>query len=155
MCGESLRAQDATLRLLICIHFMHMTVGHYVNVNLKIMSSLIFHHIHSLLYLQSLKEYASACDSNGTGMPQCTSLPAIFLDCLYEVLYLQTSKIQLHTYGNMSAINNSIDAHEKSTCIHHDLLTTPVFINCTILPCPPGFYLSESHHCECYSVTLS
>ena len=175
---------------------------------------------HSFSSVSSEPQRVCLCDSNGT--PQCTSLPAIFVEgesiypgntvtvtlvivgldfgtttgrvnanflhlndnktllnpnqwsqlvknvteCSqlkytvyskrqHEVLYLQTSKTQLNTYGNVSAMSNSIEVYQTSTCIDDNLLTTPVFINVTILPCPPEFYLSNSHRCECYSILSS
>ena len=84
---------------------------------------------------------------------ECSQLKyTVYSESQHETLCLQTSQLQLHTYGNMSAIKSSINAYENSTCIDDNLLTTPVFINFTILPCPPGFYLSDSQRCECYSV---
>ena len=175
---------------------------------------------HSFSSVSSEPQRVCLCDSNGT--PQCTNLPAIFVEggsiypgntvtvtlvivgldfgtttgrvntnflhlngnktllnpnqwsqlvenvteCSqlkytvyskrqHEVLYLQTSKTQLNTYGNMSAMSNSINVYQTSTCIDDNLLTTQVFINVTILPCPPGFYLSNSHRCEYYSILSS
>lgn len=75
----------------------------------------------------------------------------------YEILYLQSAKNSVTTYGNISSINTSISYFLNTTCIRDNLLTTPVFINITILPCPPGFYLPEnqSHpRCDCYPVLI-
>ena len=75
----------------------------------------------------------------------------------YEILYLQSAKKSVTTYRNVSSINNPISYFLNTTCIRDNLLTTPVFINITILPCPPGFYLPEnqSHpHCDCYPILI-
>ena len=36
---------------------------------------------------------------------------------------------------------------------NESLLTTPVFIDIVLLPCPPGFTLTGyPHHCNCYPI---
>ena len=44
--------------------------------------------------------------------------------------------------------------HNQSGCIYNELLTTPIFINITLLPdCPPGLTLNHDEtRCSCYTV---
>ena len=55
------------------------------------------------------------------------------------IMHLQAHKVSV-VYGNITSINQSIDNWHKNYCINEDLQTTPVFLNISILPCPPGFY---------------
>ena len=92
-----------------------------------------------------------------------------------EVLQLQTSVLPVTIDVNKKSddfqkqervnINNDIldyTSHDNG-CLRKELLTTPVFINITLLPgCPPGLILSQCSHdtkyidscttCNCYSV---
>ena len=86
----------------------------------------------------------------------------------YELLLLQTSSLPVADYfSNESTeydifnyennIKNEIliyFSHKQSGCIKSDLLTTPIFINITLLPgCPPGLTLNHDETtCSCYPV---
>ena len=86
----------------------------------------------------------------------------------YEFLLLRTSSLLVSGYiGNESTkynlfnyehmIKNQISTynlHNQSGCIMPDLLTTPIFINITLLPdCPPGLTLNHDETaCSCYPV---
>ena len=84
-----------------------------------------------------------------------------------ELLQLQTSVLPVSASINKESTKSAITRYKKliSTCIadytSHDngciqsaLLTTPVFINVTLLPgCPPGLTLNhDGTTCSCYSV---
>ena len=86
----------------------------------------------------------------------------------YELLLLQTSSLPVSAY--ISNESNEHDflkykyeirkqifdyfSHNQLGCIDTDLLTTPVFINITLLPgCPPGLTLNHDETtCSCYPV---
>ena len=74
----------------------------------------------------------------------------------YEILYLQTTATVVNTYGDESDINTSVSTYNygQHSCLNSNLLTTPVFINVTLLPgCPPGFTLQDHPHgCNCYPI---
>ena len=86
----------------------------------------------------------------------------------YELLLLQTSSLPVSGYiSNESKeydifryeniIKNQISDYNtqaQSGCIHTDLLTTPIFINITLLPgCPLGLTLNlDETTCSCYPV---
>ena len=83
-----------------------------------------------------------------------------------EHLLLQTSGLPAAAYvvnntfefdGYKSKIDAEIlnyKTHDQFGCIDEDLLTTPVFVNVTLLPgCPPGLTLNNNHTtCSCYSI---
>ena len=86
----------------------------------------------------------------------------------YALLLLQTSSLPVSGYiSNESKeydifryeniIKNQIsdyNSHNQSGCIEADILTTPIFINITLLPgCPPGMTLNHDETtCSCYPV---
>ena len=84
-----------------------------------------------------------------------------------ELLQLQTSVLPISASINKESTKSAITRYKKliSACIAHYtlhdngclpqvLLTTPVFINVTLLPgCPPGLTLNHDHTtCSCYSI---
>ena len=89
----------------------------------------------------------------------------------YELLLLQTSSLPVTAYiSNESTqqdifnykifVNVGIShyfLHNQSGCIENDLLTTPIFINITLLPgCPPGLTLNHNETaCSCCSVLVN
>ena len=86
----------------------------------------------------------------------------------YEFLLLQTSSLPVSGYISNESnkydifryeniIKNQIsnyNSYNQSGCINTDLLTTPIFINITLLPgCPPGLTLNHDETtCSCYPV---
>ena len=84
----------------------------------------------------------------------------------YELLLLQTSFLPASAYINNEStirdifkykdtINGEISdyiSHDQFGCIIFELLTTPIFINITLLPgCPPGLTLNHDQTtCSCY-----
>ena len=66
---------------------------------------------------------------------------------------LHSSNTQQQFHGNISLISNSINSYYQRTSLNESLLTTPVFIDIILLPCPPGFNLTDyPHHCDCYPI---
>ena len=62
-----------------------------------------------------------------------------------EVLVLTTNNI-IPTFPNVntvSKINDSVKQYKEDGCISQLLLSTPIYINITLLPCPLGFTLSQ------------
>ena len=74
----------------------------------------------------------------------------------YEIFYLQTATNRVNSYGEKSRINTSISKYisRQNGCLNPNLLTTPVFINLTLLRgCPPGFaFHDQLQGCSCYSI---
>ena len=90
---------------------------------------------------------------------KCINLSyTIFSDNPSEMLYLTTTDTTLGIVTkysqNHDMKNYLIEYIRDFNTIHvinGDLLTTPVFIDVTLLPCPPGFSLVDSG-CDCYKV---
>ena len=61
----------------------------------------------------------------------------------YEVLVLTASDVTLFGYGDEDEISRAIQTYFSTKIIPINLLTTPVYINITLLDCPPGFYLDQ------------
>ena len=67
-----------------------------------------------------------------------------------ETLYLTSNNVTLKYYGDTNEISNSINDYHSTKVIPYSLLTTPVFINITLTPCPLGFTLVGNSYCDCY-----
>ena len=96
---------------------------------------------------------------NGT---QCSNISYnIYSARGYVILRLRTLITAVNSYGNESSINMSILSynHNHHSCLGTDLLTTPLFLNITLLTgCPPGYTRQEQSHglgCSCYAVLKS
>ena len=90
---------------------------------------------------------------------QCSSMNySVYSFNEQEVMYLHSQRIELNALGNVTKVNESITNRQKNDgCIDELLLTTPVFVNVTLLPCPPGFYqhkneAGEPSGCVCNKV---
>lgn len=88
---------------------------------------------------------------------QCTNLTySVLSNSIGDVLLSLTATDAdndtiLNYYKNMTAIKNYCELYDDTKFIPPYLLSTPVFINIKLLPCPPGFYLSGvSRACDCY-----
>ena len=103
---------------------------------------------------------------------RCTSLNyTVYTSHEIELLQLQTSISPSSIYVNKDdinyysyykeKINSSVrlyrDSNDTLGCIVKELLTTPVFINITLLSgCPPGLTLIENlNRCSCYPILAS
>ena len=92
------------------------------------------------------------------GSAECTDLNyTIFSSAKYEIMSLHSQKIPINKYGNITNVNQSINNNwHNHNCIDEGLLTTPVFINISLLSCPPGFYQKISNRqpsgCICYQI---
>ena len=71
-----------------------------------------------------------------------------------ETIYIQTTRIVVSKYGNKVAINRSIAKYNSQHgCLDLSLLTTPVYINVSILPaCPQGFRFDKHTRCTCFQI---
>ena len=68
----------------------------------------------------------------------------------YEVLVLTAVDSTISSNGDESEIESAIQEFKETNIIPSILLTTPVYINISLLRCPPGFYLHPtSLRCEC------
>ena len=88
---------------------------------------------------------------------QCTNVNyTVFSSSEQEIMYLHAHKVSVNAYSNITSMNQSIENWHQNHCIDEDLLTTPVFLNITFLPCPPGFYQKYTNGlpsgCICYRV---
>ena len=85
----------------------------------------------------------------------CTTLEyTVFTKREKELLQLQTSVVPVPIFDK-NMINETITdyfSYYDDGCLYEQLLTTPVFINITLLPgCPPGLTLNyEGNTCICY-----
>ena len=73
-----------------------------------------------------------------------------------EILYLQTTTNVVSTYGDKHIITNLIETYNSNDpygCLDTHLLTTPVYVNVSILPgCPPGLRFDEHNGCTCFQI---
>lgn len=70
-----------------------------------------------------------------------------------EVIVLTVTDGTVKVYGNKEISKLNINEYNKTGVIPPALLTTPVYINVTLLPCPPGFVLTgDPPGCTCYPV---
>ena len=84
-----------------------------------------------------------------TNMSQSVSY-AVYSNNLYEVLVLTPTDATVSRYGNEQLIEAAIEVYKDTNVLPATLLTTPVYINVTLLDCPPGFYHdSSTMRCEC------
>ena len=97
--------------------------------------------------LSSLDQYSQRVDQLHT--PQQLHY-SIHSNSSNEVLVLAATDGTILTYGDEYQIGNAIEEYHSSGVIPPILLTTPVFVNVTLLSCPPGFYLEpKSMGCQC------
>ena len=69
-----------------------------------------------------------------------------------EVLVLTAKDVTTLHYGSQSKVDEMVTSYERSGYIQAELLTYPIYINITLLPCPLGFMLHSSlHRCVCHS----
>ena len=85
---------------------------------------------------------------------QCTPLQySVYSACDHEVIILTAEGGTVGLYGDRDALEHDIQEYNALGIIPPSLLTTPVYINITLLPCPTGFNLTgDPPGCECYSV---
>ena len=96
----------------------------------------------SLPSLTSASQYNQAIEN----VTHCTNLNYSMHYTDYEtiIMYLTTVRLGAHDLESYFECEDSDEA-----CFH----ITPVFLNITLLPCPPGFILSgEPPVCDCYPV---
>ena len=68
-----------------------------------------------------------------------------------ETIVLTTNNTVIKTPDNPSHISDAINSYnnDHNHVIPYPLLTVPVYLNITILDCPPGFKPTNSGGCEC------
>ena len=94
-------------------------------------------------------------DSIDVNSITCTNLTySILSSAAKEVLYLSTDDRDIEgdfSYVQYrSKISTDVRDYNENDKINPSLLTGFMFINITLLPCPPGFSLSPSNNCDCY-----
>ena len=100
---------------------------------------------------------------------ECSNLTyTVLSESEEKLLRLHTSLTPVYLYGSKQAIQDRVPQYKAAIkyclshytsykqigCLREELLTTPVYINVTLLPgCPPGLTLrDDSTTCQCYSV---
>ena len=69
-----------------------------------------------------------------------------------EVMVLTAKDVTTLQYGSQSEVDEMVTTYEELHDPPPELLTYPVYINITLLPCPLGFMLHNSQHrCVCNS----
>jgi len=69
-----------------------------------------------------------------------------------EVMVLTAKDITTLYYGSQSEVDELVKYYEEWGTPPIELLTYPVYINITLLPCPLGFMLHNSQHrCVCHT----
>ena len=89
--------------------------------------------------------------------PQCSNVTyTIISRNKREILYLQTTTNVVSTYGDKCLITNLIETYNSNDlygCLDTNLLTTPVYVNASILPgCPTGLWFDEHNGCTCFQI---
>ena len=84
-----------------------------------------------------------------TNSHKCTELKYfLFSEPGLAVMAFTANNIPVQSYPSNSVIqyilDNTIDGN-----FNYEVLTTPVYINVTVLPCPPGFMISDPPHSQC------
>ena len=73
-----------------------------------------------------------------------------------ENLYLQTTTNVVRKVGNTHVLNDLIKTYGSNDnygCLDQKLLTTPVYVNISIIPgCPQGFRYDEHFECTCFQI---
>ena len=88
--------------------------------------------------------------SQQTNSHKCTQLNySLFSEPGLVVMAITANDIPVQSYPSDTTFQHSIDNFHHSGAIDNELLTTPVYINITVLPCPLGFILSDSSHPQC------
>ena len=88
--------------------------------------------------------------SQAVGHDGCTTLKyTIYSDNGKDVLVLTTSEVAVNGFPNRTEVNITVAKYENDgTIAKDDLLSFPLYINITLLPCPLGFILS-GHPANC------
>ena len=69
-----------------------------------------------------------------------------------EVMVLTAKDVTTIHYGSQSEVDKVVASYQKHGIPNLELMTYPVYINLTLLPCPLGFMLHNSQHrCVCHS----
>lgn len=86
---------------------------------------------------------------------KCTLLSyTVHSSSSHEILVLTSSDQTVLQYGNQEEIQTEADSYISEVLLKYippNLLTTPVYINLTLLPCPQGFHLNIHSKCDCIS----
>ena len=67
----------------------------------------------------------------------------------WETIILTANKTMIKKPNTVSDIERLIDDYTSEKMILYNLLTVPVYINVSLMDCPPGFQRSDRGRCEC------
>ena len=70
---------------------------------------------------------------------------------LMETIVLTVNSTVITKVDNSISISQAIDSYLYSNVVPFPLLVVPVYINVTLLDCPPGFVLTGTGRCDCIS----
>ena len=91
-----------------------------------------------------LNQYIQRIDQQKASSSETPKLIySVYSNHSHEILVLTASDVTPLGYGDKDEMNEAILAYHSSKVIPSNLLTTPVYINITLLDCPPGFYLNQ------------
>ena len=98
-------------------------------------------------YAQWITNYKECFELEYTIYSHNTTEPII----LYLTSTSESQPTVRERLGRRDKLKSDIAAYKSSGVIYESLLTTPIFLNITLLPCPKGFSLSgEPPRCNCY-----
>ena len=91
--------------------------------------------------------------SQQTNSYKCTELKySLFSEPGLVVMAFTANDITVQNYPSNSTIQYILAF--IGGIVNHEVLTTPVYINITVLPCPPGFMILGPSHLQCVCDTL-
>ena len=86
--------------------------------------------------------------SQQTNSHKCTELKySLFSEPGLAVMAITANDIPVQKYPSNSAIR--VLKNIIGGIVNYEVLTTPVYINITVLPCPPGFMILDPPHSQC------
>ena len=98
-------------------------------------------------YAQWITNYKECFELEYTIYSHNTTEPII----LYLTSTSESQPTVRERLGRRDKLKSDIAAYKSRGVIYESLLTTPIFLNITLLPCPRGFSLSgEPPRCNCY-----
>ena len=87
--------------------------------------------------------------SQQTNSHKCTELKySLFSEPGLVVMAFTANDITVQSYPSNSTIQDILYSISHKN-VDYRVLTTPVYINITLLPCPPGFMISDPPHSQC------
>ena len=105
--------------------------------------------VHAQILPQNNATLGDLQHSQQTNNHKCTELKySLFSEPGLAVMVFTADNIPVQNYPNNSTIQGILK-HITGGIVTYEVLTTPVYINVTVLPCPPGFMISDPLHSQC------